>query len=62
MPLNKVHLEKIRNNDSTLTSLDLYRNQIGAAGAKDLSEALKHNTTLFASFRNSITISVPTLS
>jgi Ran GTPase-activating protein (RanGAP) involved in mRNA processing and transport len=46
MPLDKTLLEKIRNNDTTLTSLNLYGNQIGDAGAKDLSNALKHNTTL----------------
>jgi hypothetical protein len=46
MPLDKMLLEKINNNDTTLTSLDLRGNHISAAGAKDLSDALKHNTTL----------------
>jgi hypothetical protein len=46
MPLDKALLERIRNNDSALSSLDLRGNQIGDAGAKDLSDALKHNTTL----------------
>jgi hypothetical protein len=39
MALDKEIVEKIRNNDSTLTSINLYRNQIGAAGAKDLRKA-----------------------
>jgi hypothetical protein len=46
MILDEILLKRIRNNDLTLTSLDLGRNQIGAAGAKAVSEALKHNTTL----------------
>jgi hypothetical protein len=45
MPLNKT-LKKVRNNNATLTSLNLVEKQIRDTGAKDLSDALKHNTTL----------------
>jgi hypothetical protein len=46
MALDKAPLEKIRNNDPSLTSLNLWGNQIGDASAKDLSDVLKHNNTL----------------
>ena len=39
-------LIRLRNNDSTLTQLDLGHNQINAAGAKALALALEKNTTL----------------
>ena len=46
MPVDKQLLERIRNNDPTLTSLSLYGNKIGDAGVKDLVDALKDNRTL----------------
>ena len=40
-------LERIRTNDSTLTTLvDLSRNMIGDQGATALAQALQHNTSL----------------
>ncbi len=46
MPISEELLQRIRDNDSTLTSLDLRDNQIGVEGAQALASALKHNTTL----------------
>ena len=43
------NLEKVlrdMKNDQTLTSINLYNNQITATGAQHLSEALKVNQTL----------------
>jgi hypothetical protein len=48
MSLDKMLLEKVRSNDITLTLLDLFDKQVHAAGAKELSHALKHNTTLIS--------------
>jgi hypothetical protein len=48
MSLDKMLLEMVRNNDITLVSLDLRYNQIRDAVAKDLCDALKHNSTLTA--------------
>ena len=41
MQIQEEALLRLRNNDSTLTQLDLGHNQIGAAGAKDLALALE---------------------
>jgi serine/threonine protein kinase/Ran GTPase-activating protein (RanGAP) involved in mRNA processing and transport len=46
MIFNTELLERIRNNDPGLTSLDLADNQIGDAGVKELSAALKENRIL----------------
>jgi Leucine-rich repeat (LRR) protein len=46
MSLDKMLVEMVRNNGTTLTFLDHSYNLIGAAGAKDLSYVLTHNTTL----------------
>ncbi len=39
-------LQRLRENDPSLTNLDLTEQEIGAEGAKDLAEALKVNKTL----------------
>ena len=39
-------LSRLKANDESLTEIDLGGNQIGAAGAKEIAEALKTNTTL----------------
>ena len=39
-------LERLRENDATLTTLNLSGNNIDHAGAKDLAEAIKNNTAL----------------
>jgi hypothetical protein len=46
MILDKVLLERIRNNDVTLTSLEVRYNHNGDTRAIYISNALKHNTTL----------------
>ena len=39
-------IERLKRNDTTLTSIDLGGNDIGDEGTKSLSEALAHNSTL----------------
>jgi hypothetical protein len=46
MVLEEKLLQRLRANDSTLVTLELYENSIGAEDAKGLSEALKVNSTL----------------
>jgi hypothetical protein len=46
MPISEELLQRIRDNDSTLTSFDLQGNQIGPAGALALATAIHSNTTL----------------
>ena len=40
MPINASLLKQIKENDASITSINLYNNCIGAAGAKGLAEAL----------------------
>ncbi|MBA2651509.1 MAG: hypothetical protein H0U73_04485 [Tatlockia sp.] len=42
----EITLTRLKNNDASLSSLNLGYNYIGDAGAKDISEALKTNTSL----------------
>jgi Leucine-rich repeat (LRR) protein len=46
MPLDNEILQRLRNNDSTLTSLSLISDQISDEGAKALAEVIEKNTTL----------------
>jgi Ran GTPase-activating protein (RanGAP) involved in mRNA processing and transport/predicted Ser/Thr protein kinase len=46
MPLDPQILQRLRNNDPSLTQLNLAYNKIGEAGAKHLSDALKVNQSL----------------
>ena len=46
MPISEEILQKIRDNDVTLTSLNLRDNHIGPAEAQALANALQNNTTL----------------
>ena len=39
-------LQRIRANDPTLTTIDLYRKNIGSCGAQAMAEALKTNTSV----------------
>ena len=39
-------LQRLRENDPTITNLDLTRNDINDQGAEALAAALQHNTTL----------------
>jgi Ran GTPase-activating protein (RanGAP) involved in mRNA processing and transport len=39
-------LERIRSSDPKLTVVNLYHNNVGDEGARDIADALKHNTTL----------------
>lgn len=44
--MNPQTLERLQNNDSTLTSLNLRNNPIGDIGIRNLMETLKHNKFL----------------
>ena len=46
MKLTENLILRIKNNDTSLTSINLWGNDIGAEGAKAIAEALKSNTSL----------------
>ncbi len=51
MPLDKMLLEKIRNNDPSLTSLYLEYNQIGAAQLQEINTLIQRNQQMMLARR-----------
>jgi hypothetical protein len=48
MPLYKMFLEKVRNNDITLASLNIHYQRTSDVGTKGLSDALIYNSAIIS--------------